>query len=81
MELKKSKKGRKVDKIKFIITKNIEEEARHRVEKKNEKSIDDLTFKVLMRFKIQDSLAAQAGALSFEQWKKHLSPTQSHCQD
>jgi len=53
----------------------IEEEARRRVEEKNP---DDLTFKVLMSFEIEDSLAAQAGAPSFEQWKKHLSPTQSH---
>jgi hypothetical protein len=46
----------------------IEEEARRRVEEKNP---DDLTFKVLMSFEIEDSLAAQAGVLSFEQWKKH----------
>jgi hypothetical protein len=53
----------------------IEEEARRRVEERNP---DDLTFKVLMSFEIEDSLAAQAGVLSFEQWKKHLSVTESH---
>jgi hypothetical protein len=53
----------------------IEEEARCRVEERNP---DELTFKVLMSFEIEDSLAAQAGVLSFEQWKKHLPLTQSH---
>jgi hypothetical protein len=48
----------------------IEEEARLRVEGKHPN--EDFTFNALLKFEIEDFLAEQAGALSFEQWKKHL---------
>jgi len=49
--------------------KQIEEEARRRVEEKSPQN--DLTFKILVSFEIEDSLAAQAGVLPFEEWKNH----------